>query len=322
MAFRLSSHSSGGPTPKFSVFHIWKAYDIIDRKGPIGRKALSKELGVGEGSTRTVIDKLLREGNIENTRKGAILTESGRKRFETFDIKVKRTEMGKLTIGPFDCAVQIRSMAHLIALGCDQRDEAVRAGAMGATTLVCKEGKLVFPDGGEHLDLELLSPIYDQFDICENDVFIIGSGSTYDDAEKGAVTAALALGVNSDQCWNIGTKIISTETKADDLKCLALAIHELVGRLPVAMRSRNNYGVRCEGGGIIDTDYTGPVLEEALIRNTIIRKVAPNGPFAGVPIIAVPIIRNREAVAAIAVVDISTAPIFKIMQKIKNQQQE
>ncbi len=322
MAFKLNSYSSGGPAPKFSAYHIWKAYEIIERKGPIGRKTLSKELGVGEGSTRTVLDKLLREGNIENTQRGAILTESGRKRFGSFDINVKKVEMGELTIGPFDCAVQIKSMAHLIALGCDQRDEAVRAGAMGATTLVCKEGKLDFPDGGEYLDQERLATIFDSFDVCENDVFIIGSGPTYDMAERGAVTAALALGANSDHCWNTGTRIISMDTTADDLKCLALAIHELMGRLPVTMRSRNHYGVRCEGGGIIDTDYTGPVLEETLSRNTIIRKIAPNGPFAGVPIIAVPIIRNREAVAAIAVVDISTGPIFKILQKIKDERQE
>jgi predicted transcriptional regulator len=317
MSIRMNSYSGGGPTPKFSAYHIWKAYEIIRRKGPIGRKALSRELGVGEGSTRTVLDKLLREGSIENTRRDAVLTEIGRKKFQEFEMDVKRVDMGDLTVGAFDCAVQIRGMSHLIALGCDQRDEAVRAGAMGATTLVCKDGELNFP--GEDVDVEQvkLKPIYDVFDIQENDVIIIGSGLSYEMAEKGATTAALALGADSNHCWQTGTRIITADTKADDIKCLALAIHELVGRLPVTMRSRNEMGVRCEGGGIVDTEYTGPVLEEALGRNTIVRKVAPDGPFAGVPVIAVPIIRNNEAVAAISVVDISTGPIFKILQRIR-----
>jgi predicted transcriptional regulator len=317
MALRLNSYAGGGPTPKFSSYHIWKAFEIISNKGPIGRKALSKELGVGEGSTRTVLDKLVKEGSVENTRRGAILTESGKRRFGSFDIQVKRIHMGDLTLSAFDCAVLIKGMAHLIALGCDQRDEAVRAGAAGATTLVMREGELSLPGDPHNPTNDQLKSLFEAFEIEENDVIIIGSGLSYDFAEKGAVSAALALGSDSEQCWQKGTQIISRDTSPEELKCLALAIHELVGRLPVSMRSRNQYGVRCEGGGIIDTDYTGPVMEEALRRNCIIRKTAPFGAYAGVPVVAVPIMKDKEAVAVIGVVDITKGPIFEILHRIK-----
>lgn len=322
MALRLNSYAGGGPTPKFSGYHIWKAYEIISNKGPIGRKALSKELGVGEGSTRTVLDKLVKEGSVENTRRGATLTESGKRKFGSFDIQVKRVDMGELTLSAFDCAVLIKGMAHLIALGCDQRDEAVRAGATGATTMVFRDGEISFPGDPQHPSKGQIKPLVEAFDIEENDVIIVGSGLSYDFAERGAVSAALALGSDSAQCWQEGTQIISRDTGPEELKCLALAVHELVGRLPVSMRSRNQYGVRCEGGGIIDTDYTGPVMEESLRRNSIIRKTAPSGAYAGVPIVAVPIMKNKEAVAVISVVDITEGPVFEILHRIKRDREE
>ncbi|MFP4170140.1 MAG: DUF2111 domain-containing protein [Methanomassiliicoccales archaeon] len=316
MALRTDSY--GGPTPKFSDYHIWKAYDIIDNKGPVGRKALSSLLGVGEGSVRTILDKMMREGSVRTTRKGATLTDTGRRNFEDFDIEVDQVDMGSLTISAFDCAVLVKGMAHLVAMGCDQRDEAVRAGAEGATTLICQEGKLCFPGETNEPAPEHAKVLEERFDIEENDVVIIGSALDYESAERGAVTAALALGSDSGQCWQEGSRIVSKNTEADELKCLALAIHELVGRLPVAMRSRNHYGVRCEGGGIVDTDYTGPVLEEAIRRNSIVRRNAPSGAYAGVPVVAVPIMRNKEAVAAIGVVDITEGSVFGLINRMRH----
>ncbi|MDD1744156.1 MAG: MarR family winged helix-turn-helix transcriptional regulator, partial [Methanomassiliicoccales archaeon] len=93
MPLSLSTYFSGGPTPKFSPFHIWKAYQVIDTQGPIGRKALAEILQIGEGSTRTILDKMIRAGSVENTRRGAVLTERGFKRFETSGIMTAPVEI-------------------------------------------------------------------------------------------------------------------------------------------------------------------------------------------------------------------------------------
>ncbi len=132
-------------------------------------------------------------------------------------------------------------------------------------------------------------------------------------AERGAISAALSLGEQNYQCnWNSipGSGIITSDTDAEDLKCIALAIHEMVGRIPLTMRSRNHYGLRCEGGEVIDTKYTGPVLEEALKKGTMIRKMSPSGVYHGIPVVVAPIIRKKETVAVIGIVDITKGGIF------------
>lgn len=319
MALTFGSYFTGGPTPKFSMYHIWKAYQVIDAQGPVGRKALADILQIGEGSTRTILDKMIREGSVENTRRGAMLTDRGRKRLETSGIVTDTIELEGITLGKYNCAVMVRGIADRIKLGCEQRDEAVRAGAIGATTLVVRDNKIVFPGDSSFPDQESVAPLRKVFDLLDGDVIIIGSAFAYDTAEKGAVSAALALGNQSRRCWTEGTTLLSPDTEAEDLKCIALAMHELVGRLPLVMRSKNQYGVRCEDGEVVDSNYTGPVIEESLKKSQIIRRTATSGPYRGVPVVVVPIMRKREAIAVIGVFDITRGSFSDLMYRAKKE---
>jgi predicted transcriptional regulator len=301
------------------MYHIWKAYQVIDAQGPVGRKALADILQIGEGSTRTILDKMIREGSVENTRRGAMLTDRGRKRLETSGIVTDTIELEGITLGKYNCAVMVRGIADRIKLGCEQRDEAVRAGAIGATTLVVRDNKIVFPGDSSFPDQESVAPLRKVFDLQDGDVIIIGSAFAYDTAEKGAVSAALALGNQSRRCWTEGTTLLSPDTEAEDLKCIALAMHELVGRLPLVMRSKNQYGVRCEDGEVVDSNYTGPVIEESLKKSQIIRRTATSGPYRGVPVVVVPIMRKREAIAVIGVFDITRGSFSDLMYRAKKE---
>lgn len=101
------------------------------------------------------------------------------------------------------------------------------------------------------------------------------------------------------------TKIdISADSEASEIAPFAMAVHELLG-LPVTMRSLNKKGVRIERGKILDTSYTGPVLEQVLKENRAIRAIPTSGKYTGIPVIVVPV-RNREGygIAAIGVVDV------------------
>lgn len=319
MPLIFSSYFAGGPTPKFTLYHIWKAYQAIDTQGPVGRKALADVLQIGEGSTRTILDKMIREGSVENTRRGAILTDRGRKRLESSGVTTHSVEIDGITLGKHNCAVLVKGMADRIKLGCEQRDEAVRAGAIGATTLVVKETKIVFPGDDNFPDQESVAPLKKMFEVDDGDAIIIGSAFSYDAAEKGAVTAALAIGNQSRRCWTEGTTLLSPDTEAEDLKCIALAMHELVGRLPLAMRSKNQYGVRCEDGEVVDSNYSGSVLEEALKKSQIIRRTAVSGPYRGVPVVVVPIIRKKEAIAVIGVFDITRGSFTDLMDRARKE---
>ncbi|NJD77034.1 MAG: DUF2111 domain-containing protein [Candidatus Methanoperedens sp.] len=97
---------------------------------------------------------------------------------------------------------------------------------------------------------------------------------------------------------------ISADSGAGDIAAFAMAVHELLG-LPVTMRSLNKKGVRIEKRKILDTDYTGPVLEQVLKENKVIRAIPTSGKYTGIPVIVVPI-RNKEGygIAAIGVVDV------------------
>lgn len=96
---------------------------------------------------------------------------------------------------------------------------------------------------------------------------------------------------------------ISEDSSAEDIASVARAFHELLG-LPVTMRSLNRKGVRIEKGKVLDYNYTGPVLEQVLDENRLVRMIPTSGKYAGTPVVVAPV-RNKEgyAVAAIGIVD-------------------
>ena len=97
---------------------------------------------------------------------------------------------------------------------------------------------------------------------------------------------------------------ISADSQSEDIAPFALAVHELLG-LPVTMRTLNKKGVRIERGKILDTNYSGPVLEQVLKENKLVRKIPTSGKYSGIPVVVVPI-RNKDGygIAALGVVDV------------------
>lgn len=97
---------------------------------------------------------------------------------------------------------------------------------------------------------------------------------------------------------------ITEDSTARELMPLAMAIHELVGRLPVAIRSLNRRGLVLEEGKIAREDYTGTLLERVLREGKLVSTIVPSGPYEGIPGIVVPI-KDEEGrvVAAVGVVD-------------------
>lgn len=305
MPLSFNEYYPGGPDPKFTVYHIWKCYDLICREGPVGRRAIARMIGLGEGSTRTLLDKMTAEGVVEETKTGCVLTQKGRNKLRGTGISIIGHDFQDPLPTDFKCAVLVRGKADRIDTGTEQRDDAVRVGAEGAITLVARDGKVTFPHDERFPDQKDLEQWKSQYNIRDGDVIIIAGAARYEDAERGAVTSALNLSTRTRRCWNEGTSMITGDTEQEDVKCIALAIHELVGRLPVTMRTKNHYGVRCEDGHIIETNYTGPVLEETLARGRIVRAHSKAGKYRGVPVLAVPLVRNNEVIAVVGVFDVT-----------------
>jgi hypothetical protein len=112
--------------------------------------------------------------------------------------------------------------------------------------------------------------------------------------------------------------IISSRSAADDLIPVGMALHELLNRLPITARSKEHPGIRIESGSIVDREYSGPVLEQVLWENRVMKVTPKSGAYKGVPVVVSPIRDgNGEVIVAIGVVDITG--IFDLATLMEHQ---
>ena len=311
----------GGPIPKFNDYHIWKAFQCLDDTNPVGRKKLSQILGIGEGSTRTILSMMQDQSMITIGKSGILLTDAGTEFKKSVHMDVADISISDLTIGDRDCAVRVPKMARNVKYGCEERDAAIKSGATGATTLIYTNGKLIFPGSDYPVDPEVESKIRSVFSLKNDDVVIIGTGPTRESAEIGAVIAGLTI-MGGLQFNRELKDILTQRSTSNELISLAFAIHDLVGGLPVCAKSRDNLGIRIENGAVIDNAYNGPVLEEVINAGTTIRKIATAGPYKGIRVIVTPIELDNRIIAAIGVVDIRSMAGINNLIRLRSDDNE
>lgn len=174
-----------GVSPSFKPHHVLKALITLYSKGPLGRKALSKELKIGEASVRTLISRL-REKELINVSLagGAYLTEHG--------LNIMRNIMEKLIyLKPINIEklnlLKLAQYAYIAIIrgGCrvrpsviKLRDKLVRYGAEAALIMCVRDGRLILePARGEelskNLSLELETVRRSIVNLQDNDLAII-----------------------------------------------------------------------------------------------------------------------------------------------------
>lgn len=196
---KVASKIAPGRAPSFIEAHVVKALEVIGAGKGVGRAKLSETLGLGGGTTRTLVRHLKNEGLVEVSKFGMVLSQSGEKLFLSLRSRIsEEMEIPKspLTIGPFNVAVLVRNAAGSIKYGVEQRDAAIKVGALGAATLIFSRNKVTMPGVSEDI-LQNIQSIRDalisKLKPRENDVIIIGSADEKRVAEFGAKTAALEL---------------------------------------------------------------------------------------------------------------------------------
>ncbi len=181
----------------FDLVHVFKTMQMMSDKNKISRSMMMQELGLGEGSIKTLVKHLKMHGLVENSNAGMWLTNKGDLLYAKLHIIIPReADIAKCSValGKFNHAVLLKNMAHNIKSGIEQRDAAIKAGAVGATTLICKNERLVLPGTGEDLmrnDQKIHSLIMEKLSPEQNDVIIIGSSQNKKIAEMAAKSAAL-----------------------------------------------------------------------------------------------------------------------------------
>lgn len=196
---KITSKIAPGRAPSFTEAHVVKALETIGKSKTVGRIRLSKELGLGEGTTRTLVKHLKMEKLVRVSRKGIVLSESGKELFSKLRSYISEgveISPSTLTVGSHNVAVLVRNMAHAVKYGLEQRDAAIRAGASGATTLVFSENELSMPGVKEDVFKDVSSIrdiLLSKLRPKENDVIIIGSAEDKKTAEFGAKMSAFEL---------------------------------------------------------------------------------------------------------------------------------
>jgi len=196
---RVASKIAPGRTPFFTEAHVIKALEEVEAQGQVGRIKLSKELGLGEGTTRTLIKHFKKENLIIISKSGIELSEKGKRLFSSL-----RAEMSKeveippssLTVGTFNVAVLVRNVGSAVKYGLEQRDAAIATGANGATTLIFRDNRLTMPSVTEDVFKNtpaIRDTLLSKLQPKENDVIIIGSAEDKRLAEFGAKMAAFEL---------------------------------------------------------------------------------------------------------------------------------
>ena len=197
----LAKGVSPGPSPAYTSVHVSRAILCIGDEGPIGRIELSRKLGVGEGSARTVIRHLAKARIIEIAKGGCVLTGHGLGLYKALRLKLSKPctiNARQLALDKWSVAVRVNDASRLVKTGIEQRDAAVRAGATGACTLIFRDGRLVMPVG---VDRErtitknevLFQEIQRALTPGNGDAIAIVSAPTREMAEYCAVAAALTL---------------------------------------------------------------------------------------------------------------------------------
>jgi predicted transcriptional regulator len=200
---RLALPIQAGPLPSFTEPHILLAILTLGKE-ELGRKGLAKNLGLGEGVVRTLIDRLKKEGLIQIDRKGCKLSKKGKEVFTKITKIIPNMveiNAGKLSSGKEDFALVVNNASKYLKLGIEERDAAVRLGAKGATTIIFKKGRFSIPGGSKDCARDYPDEIWDRLKVCfslsDGDVIIISSGDDKFKAMYGALAAA----------WNVISKM-------------------------------------------------------------------------------------------------------------------
>ena len=192
----------------FGVVHIFKTLQLIDRDGHVGRELLCKELGLGEGSIKTLVKHLKMNNLVKTSNRGTTLTDRGKAIFSEMISSIpseKALPKCTVALGRFNHAVLIKELSYAVKSGIEQRDAAIKVGGIGATTLLFVDNKFVMPSAGRSQDSLKKDPVarsllLEALKPEQGDIIIVGSAdSDRRTAELAAKNAAIFTIVNHER---------------------------------------------------------------------------------------------------------------------------
>jgi hypothetical protein len=189
-----------GPNRTFSILHVIRTIQLLGEFRILGRTLLSRKLKTGSGAIRTIINDLEKINVIKINRNGCQLSKNGINIYKELREKIPKISLidaGHLSIDKFDAAAHVKNSSKIIGSGISQRDEAIKAGATGSSSLIYNNNRFIVPRGSKDCEKEFPGRIWlllrETFNLEEDDVIIICSAKNEDLAIYGALASALSL---------------------------------------------------------------------------------------------------------------------------------
>jgi len=194
---KVASRYAPSRALSFDVVHVFASLQLIEKSGKTSRDSLCDGLALGEGTIKTLVKHLKLQGFVQTSNGGTRMTAKGRGICQGL-LEAMPAEMSlpkcSVALGRFNYAVLVREFGFAVRAGIEQRDAAIKAGAIGATTLVFKEGKFVMPATTQDSlkkNPAVRKMVIEKLKPQEGDVIIIGSAESEKTAELAAKNAAL-----------------------------------------------------------------------------------------------------------------------------------
>lgn len=181
----------------FDIAHVFKTFQLMSKYGKISRALLTQELNLGEGAVKTLVKHLKMHQLVETSNSGMWMSDKGFRLYQKLEDAIpNEMEIPQCSIALGKCnhAVLVKGLESEIGSGIEQRDAAIKMGAIGATTLLFREGKFFMPGKNQaslQTDLEVRSKMLKTLRPENSDVVIIGSADKKKIAELSAKNTAL-----------------------------------------------------------------------------------------------------------------------------------
>lgn len=192
---------SRGPLPQLTPLQLLNALLLIDREGPLGRRALASALQLNDGVIRGLLERLAESKLVTVTETGVQLSKVGKENLRRLlrQLSIKTIiSLEQSDLVPANSAMGVHvSKAYRSGMnGIVQRDEAIKAGAGGSITIAVLGNKLVIPP--DNKSIAELAPkdnamLRSELEPTDKDLIIIGFGNDPGRALAGALAAVLSL---------------------------------------------------------------------------------------------------------------------------------
>lgn len=185
-------NSSGSMLSDSDVFYL---LDYLSDGKTVGRSRISTYLGIGEGSTRSLLNILLDYDLVKIRQRGVSLNRNGTEFLSALGMRAVCMSVPTFVLGRYQQGVVISEASEKVFNGIDQRNAGIRAGGDGCTTWVMEDGRLIMLP---NWDMDVHKPkvsenIRKLTSMMDGDVLIVGGGETKHVAMAAAGDAALQL---------------------------------------------------------------------------------------------------------------------------------